>query len=288
MKPRGVFVGLSTVDLLYGVPSFPSANSKQFAQQFELVGGGPALNASVAFSRLGGETILASHVGEHPLAALIKEDLASQSVRLVDLALGDSTPPTVAAAIISGETGDRCVVAAKSERFGTVPDHLIYDSISDSDVVLVDGHLLDLSINAANAARALRIPVVMDGGTWKQGWEDLLPLIDYAICSSDFLPPGVIGKGDTLRYLEDLGIPHCAITDGSQPIWSLSQGKRNKTPVKQIHCVDSLGAGDIFHGAFCYFLCKTSRDFLRALSEASTIAAAACSRFGTRSWSAKP
>lgn len=287
MKPKGVFVGLSTVDLIYGVPAFPSANSKQFAQQFELVGGGPALNASVAFSRLGGEVLLVSQVGAHPLASLIKEDLVRQNVRLVDLSPGDETPPIVAAAIISGETGDRCVVAAKTERRGKVPERLFTALLDGIDVVLVDGHLLEPSIHAAKAARVSQIPVVMDGGKWKEGWEALLPLVDYAVCSSDFHPPGVTGKGDTLRYLEDVGVQYCAITDGSRPIWSQGQGQNGEIPVHQIHCVDSLGAGDIFHGAFCYFICKSRGDFQRALSEASKVAAAACGSFGTRAWSAE-
>ena len=52
--------------------------------------------------------------------------------------------------------------------------------------------------------------------------------------------------------------------------------------VPTVKIIDSLGAGDIFHGAFCHFILFKS--FVEALTQASLIAAASCQAFGTRRW----
>ncbi|MCV3216935.1 PfkB family carbohydrate kinase, partial [Plectonema radiosum NIES-515] len=45
---------------------------------------------------------------------------------------------------------------------------------------------------------------------------------------------------------------------------------------------DTLGAGDIFHGAFCNYILRES--FPDALAQAANIAAYSCQFFGTRRW----
>ena len=52
--------------------------------------------------------------------------------------------------------------------------------------------------------------------------------------------------------------------------------------VPQVQPVDTLGAGDIFHGAFCYYILQAS--FTDALTRAAKIAANSCQFFGTRRW----
>ena len=68
----------------------------------------------------------------------------------------------------------------------------------------------------------------------------------------------------------------------SQPIYYDNGQDQGWIDVPQITPVDTLGAGDIFHGAFCTFIVQTS--FARALFQAAEVAATACQSFGTRSW----
>jgi sugar/nucleoside kinase (ribokinase family) len=51
---RGIFVGLSTIDVLYSVEKFPGPNSKTVARDQQVFSGGPATNASVTFAHLDG------------------------------------------------------------------------------------------------------------------------------------------------------------------------------------------------------------------------------------------
>ena len=65
----GIFVGLSTIDVVYGVDEFPAANTKVAAHSQEVFVGGPATNAAVTFAQLGGEPALVTAVGRNTLGS---------------------------------------------------------------------------------------------------------------------------------------------------------------------------------------------------------------------------
>jgi sugar/nucleoside kinase (ribokinase family) len=107
-------------------------------------------------------------------------------------------------------------------------------------------------------------------------------LVDYAICSASFFPPNCYTQEEVFAYLTQLGIPHIAITHGEKPIQYLTLGKTGVVDVPKTQAADTLGAGDIFHGAFCHYILR--ENFIDALASAAKIAAFSCQFFGTRRW----
>jgi sugar/nucleoside kinase (ribokinase family) len=122
----------------------------------------------------------------------------------------------------------------------------------------------------------------MDGGSWKIGYEAIIPHVNYAICSANFYPPNCRNQKDVFTYLQSLGIANIAITQGEKPIIYQSSTEVGQIDVPKIHSVDTLGAGDIFHGAFCHYILQHS--FIDALSLAAQVASHSCLFFGTRKW----
>jgi len=47
---------------------------------------------------------------------------------------------------------------------------------------------------------------------------------------------------------------------------------------------DTSGAGDIFHGAFCFYACEPGATFQDALAKAAVVASESCRHIGTRAW----
>ena len=70
-RVSGYFCGMTTVDIIFLVDGPPRADEKIVAADQLLVAGGPATNAAVAFAALGGQSVLASAVGRHPLRGII-------------------------------------------------------------------------------------------------------------------------------------------------------------------------------------------------------------------------
>lgn len=278
----GLFVGLVTLDFVYLASYAPQSNQKIVASDYTVCAGGPATNAAVTFSYLGNEANLLGVVGTHPITELMKADLASYNVKLRDLAPNTNHLPPVSSVIITQGTGERAVVSINAVKTQVDEENLPSNILSQSDIVLIDGHQMAIGNAIANEAKTKNIPVVIDGGSWKPGFESILPHVDYAICSANFYPPNCTNSEQVFAYLSSFGIPHIAITHGEQPIQYLSNNKIYTLDVPAVKIVDTLGAGDIFHGAFCHFILFKS--FADALRDSALVAAASCQDFGTRHW----
>ncbi|MEL6157974.1 MAG: PfkB family carbohydrate kinase [Cyanobacteria bacterium J06623_5] len=286
---RGLFVGVTTLDCIYQAAHPPAANEKVTATKSLIVAGGPATNAAVAFAQLGrnNQATLMSVIGSHSLASLIREDLQGQGVTLADLAADRLSPPPVSSIVVSAESGDRAVISRSAEDLqidaGRIAaSQLSEESLSGVDVVLVDGHQMAVSAQIAQWAKAQNIPVVVDAGSWKPQFETVLPLAAVVVASANFYPPGCQRADEVLAYLASLGVQRCAITRGAASIIFQDGDTSGEIEVPKVRAVDTLGAGDIFHGAFCHFYLTHS--FEEALLKASRTASFACQHWGTRDW----
>lgn len=279
---RGLFVGLTTLDLIYRAAQPPAKNQKLVASDYLVSAGGPATNAAIAFASFRHAATVLSSLGCHPLTHLIQADLQVCHVTLHDLSPTKTEPPPVSSIVVTEATGERAVISINAVKTAIPAAQVSPELLDDVRIVLIDGHQMAVGEKLAKHARASGIPVVIDGGSWKPGFESVLPLADYAICSANFQPPHCQTAADTIAYLQALNIPHIAITHGDQPIQYCDRGISGCLSVPAIQPVDTLGAGDIFHGAFCHAILEI--DFVEALSAAAKVAAHSCQYFGTREW----
>ncbi|MEN0069624.1 MAG: PfkB family carbohydrate kinase, partial [Propionicimonas sp.] len=78
--PTGLFVGLTTLDVIQLVDGLPAADAKTTARQSWLAAGGPAAVAAIAFAALGGRARLLTVIGDGAAAAAARADLAAAGV----------------------------------------------------------------------------------------------------------------------------------------------------------------------------------------------------------------
>ncbi|MGD0157273.1 MAG: PfkB family carbohydrate kinase [Terracidiphilus sp.] len=278
----GIFTGLSTIDIVYSVEEFPKANMKVAARSQNVMVGGPATNAAIAFAHLGGKATLVTSVGSNPVAKLVHDELRKFSIQLVDLNPEFEDVPVLSAVFIDGH-GNRNVVSANATRIFSRSVEVDRSLSERVGIVLVDGHYMQACQAWAKAARTQGTQVVLDGGSWKEGTEELLQSVQTAICSADFLPPDCGSRDDVFEYLRSRGVANIAITDGAKPVHFISGQSSGTLLVPPVEAVDTMGAGDIFHGAYCYFA-STGHGFIESLAEAAKIASESCRYEGTREW----
>jgi len=225
------------------------------------------------------------------MASVIREELEKYSVQLVDLNPDFEDAPVISAITVD-KSGNRNVVSANATRVPVPAAHVDRELCRRARIVLVDGHFMEACQAWAAAARACGTPVVFDGGSWKEGTEELLKGVHTAICSADFMPPGCSSRNEVMQFLKNCGVTNIAITNGSAPIQFLCGQSSGSVPVPQIDVVDTMGAGDILHGAYCHFAsiklttggCGAGRGFVDALTEAAKVASESCRYAGTREW----
>ncbi|MFF2553139.1 PfkB family carbohydrate kinase [Nocardia sp. NPDC058058] len=284
-----VFIGLSTLDLAYAVDRYPAEDSKTQADELFLGAGGPAANAAVAYAHLSGRVpTLVTALGKHPLAELIRGDLQEHGVGVTDLTPDSAQQPPVSSIIVATGSATRTIVSLDGSRVHAPFDGEAAEHLYGVAVVLVDGHYAEPSLRIAAAARERGIPVVLDAGRWRPVHTELLPLIDIAICSAAFTPPGVSpgAPAELFERLHALGPAWVALTHGADPIAYSMPGERGEIPIGATHAVDTLGAGDILHGAFCHFH-TLGESFPIALAHAAEVASRSCVSVGTRAWMAQ-
>jgi sugar/nucleoside kinase (ribokinase family) len=280
MARKGLFIGLITLDFIYLVDKYPNPNEKIVASDYTVAAGGPATNAAVTFQYLGNQTLLMGVLGEHPMTQLIKNDLSQIGLIFEDLDPSYSDSPPVSSIIVTKETGDRAVISINATKSQAKSQEISPQFLSNIDLILIDGHQIEVSETIAKLAQ--NTPIILDGGSWKPGLEKILPYINYALCSENFYPPHCQNEKEVFAYLWGLGIPYIAITHGEKEINYQEKGEFGSIPVPQINAIDTLGAGDIFHGAFCHYIRQET--FTQALASSAQIASFSCQHFGTRLW----
>ncbi|MFJ4205390.1 PfkB family carbohydrate kinase [Streptomyces sviceus] len=291
-RPGGLFVGLCTLDVIQLVDHVPGSDEKLTAREQVVAAGGPATNAAVTFSHLGGTARLLTGIGSHPLGVAVAADLLGLGVHVSDLAAESTKPPAVSSILVTESSGDRAVASTNAAGYRLTPPDGLDALVAACDIVEFDGHHMQLATATARLARAAGRRTVLDGGSWKPGTEKLLPSIDVAVCSDDFRPPGTDTPADVLRFLQEHGVVWSAVSRGGRPIEWAGAGSAATVDVPAVRVADTLGAGDVLHGALTHRLATqgplTPYGFGEALRAAAAVAARACASFGTRAWLREP
>jgi sugar/nucleoside kinase (ribokinase family) len=283
--PVGVFVGLSTLDVVHQVEAAPGVNQKVTARAQSVAAGGPATNAAVTFAALGGDAVLITAIGRGAVAQVIRSDLEACRVRIVDVAADQVDRAAVSSITVLMRTGERSVVSvdAGSSVLDTAPD--LSAVTATADVVLVDGHHPALAEEASRAAEAASIPLVIDAGRWKPVMGRVIPRAEAVICSADFRYPGTDDCESSARALIEHGVPTVIVTHGGDPALWWHDGASGSVAPPSVHVVDTSGAGDVFHGAYSYLATQPGYpDIVSRLTTACRVASIKCSFPGTRSW----
>lgn len=282
--PVGVFVGLATLDVIHRIAKAPAVNQKITSTAQFVAAGGPAANAAVTFAGLGGEAILVTALGDDPVADLIRADLAAYGVRIVDAAVGTHRAVPVSAVSVVESSGDRSVVSLDAVNSDAPPPTSLGDLIKDADVVLVDGHHPLIARAAARHAAARAVTLVVDAGRWKPVMADIVPHATDMVCSNDFRVPEADTPATTAAVLVESGVRTVVTTHGGDPVDWWSEGRSGSVPVPAVTVVDTLGAGDAFHGAYSYYSTDSASSITERIDRSARVAALRCSVVGPRAW----
>jgi sugar/nucleoside kinase (ribokinase family) len=285
--PAGVFVGLATLDVIHRIAKPPAVDEKITSTAQFVAAGGPAANAAVTFAALGGDATLVTALGDDPVAALIRADLAAYGVRVVDAATGTTQAVPVSAVSVVESTGDRSVVSLDAVNSDASPPADLDDLVASADVVLVDGHHPLIACAAARLAAARDTTLVVDAGRWKPVMSDIVPYATDMVCSNDFRMPGSDDADSTAAALVRNGVRTVVTTHGGDPVEWWSNGESGSVPVEPVEVVDTLGAGDAFHGAYAYFSTQIRSGVVERIVRSARVAALRCSVIGPRAWLSK-
>jgi sulfofructose kinase len=283
IAPRILCIGMPVRDLTFRVGKVPGRGSKENASHYGEICGGNSLNAAIAIVRLGGRASLCGPMGDarETSTRYIFERLAEEGIETSNIARMPGLATAVSAILIDS-TGERTNVTFRDPGLSKVELPDADTLLRNCDAILVETHCAAFCIDLCVEARRRGIPVVVDVDRAISLREGLLTASSHLIFSSEPLQEtaDVGDDGEALKKIAKLTSSFLAGTRGPRgTIWLDEQQDLRETPAFQVHAVDTLGAGDVFHGAFA--LAITEKQELReALRFASAAAALKCTRFG--------
>ena len=283
-------IGHAVQDHVYRLSRLPVGGSKNRATGFTSVGGGPAATAAVAIARLGGRARLAARVGDDAVADEIERELRGHGVDCAALRrfAGRSSSRS---AVFVDDAGERMIVNHTDPAMPADPAWLAQIDLAGVDAVLADVRWPEGAALMLVRAKAAGLPAVLDAD---------VPLppgspLPHAATHVAFSLPGLrdhLGlAADTpldadacaaalQRIARETGA-WCAVTMGAEGVLHGRAGTIVHSPAFRVTAVDTLGAGDVWHGAFALALAE-GLDEAAAVRAASAAAAIKVTRPGGR------
>ena len=283
IPPRILCIGIPVRDLTFRVGSIPARGSKENASHFDEICGGNALNAAIGIVRLGGRASICGPMGDarETSSRYIFDQLAHEGIdtkRIVHMP-GLVTPIS---AVMVDPSGERTIVTFRDPELWKVHMPDTDQLLEDCDAILTESRCAAFCTDLCAEARRRGIPVIVDVDRAMSLREGLLNASSHLVFSSEPLQEtaGVTDDGQALKKIAKLTPSFLAGTRGPKgTIWLDEQGNLQETPAFPVHTVDTLGAGDVFHGAFALAITE-GQDLREALRFASAAAALKCTRFG--------
>jgi sulfofructose kinase len=279
-----VGIGLNATDTLIIVPHFPSYAGKGPFNQEILSPGGQVASAMVTCANLGLRTKYIGTIGDDERGRVQMESLLGSGINLDHVQQRSGCPNQSAYIIIDQSTGERTVFWQRPDCLRLAPEEIKDEMILNARLLHIDGHDTPAMEKAAKIAHDNGIPVTVDVDTIYKGFERVLPYVDYLIASSEF-PIQWTHQSDPLKALEliqeEYGIHCAAMTLGAHGALARIDGNFHYSPAFVVNCVDTTGAGDVFHGGFCYGV-LAGWDIQKILDFSNAMAALNCTAIGAR------
>lgn len=264
-----ITIGMSCYDQFFYIPNFPEENRKVFSYNYLQSGGGPCGNASYLLALWGEDVYHITTLKNDINGLFVANELQGIGVNL-DYSLINTDQITCTSTIlVNKENASRTIITNKNqydkviskqdrEKLDQFIDDLNQQQITH--LILIDGHEYELSDYFLS--KLTNKIVIMDAGNVRDSNLKLAKYTNYLVASENF-SQDLIGEKDLmsqknqLKALKEIGkISHKnntpVITLGEKGVIALINNKIHHYPSYNCLPIDTTGAGDIFHGAFCY------------------------------------
>ena len=262
MKNKHVIcVGAACWDTVFQVEQIPAAGVKALALHAVQRAAGMAVNAAVALSRLGLSAHLWTRIGDDETGRRFMQDMQRERIN-VDGVRVLAGVQTSFSSILVDLQGERTLVPFFDAKIPPDASWLPLDKVADAGAVLVDMRWREGAAAALRQAHQCGVPGILDADTAPaQDLNAMIPLASHVLFSASALNivrPGLAPQAALLDVAAHNPAEVVGVTPGPQGalLWTRASGRVLHVPAPRIQAVDTLGAGDVWHGAFAWGLVR--------------------------------
>ncbi len=280
-----VCIGHSTYDTTLPMDSYPTENVKYRIGKHIECGGGPASNGAYLLAKWGMDVVIASVIGKDYYGERIIEDFTKIGADTKYLEQKENHDTSSSFIIANMSNGSRTIITSKKN-----PIRKLSTSIDvKADLILIDGEHPETACEVLdNNPDAISI---LDAGRLNDDTRYLGKKVSYVVCSKDFAeefsdkkiktPLDVKDLIEIYEQLKTYFNTNIIITLEAEGSFTKIDDKYEVIPSIKVKALDSTGAGDIFHGAFAYFI-GNNYPLKEAIRLASITGAISVTRIGSR------
>jgi sulfofructose kinase len=209
---------------------------------------------------------------------MILEDLAREGVDVSNVTRTKGAKSSYSSVLIDA-AGERQIVNFRGAGLVLATDW--FDGLEDVGAVLTDTRRVDAALAALQLASTRGIPGVLDGEA---------PIDPALMSAASHVALSMQGlrdlypETDVEEALLDIAAKHecwVCVTDGADGVWYTDGGQTHHMAAFAILPIDTLGAGDVWHGVFALMLAE-GQSAEEAIRHANGAAALKCLTKGGR------
>lgn len=280
-----VCVGHSTFDTTLPMDSYPTENVKYRIGKHIECGGGPASNGAYLLAKWGMNVVIVSIIGNDYYGERIVKDFVDIGADTEYLEQKEGHDTSSSFIIANMSNGSRTIITSKRD-----PIRKLSREVNvEADLILIDGEhpetaheVLDKNKDAIS---------ILDAGRLNDDTRALGKKVSYVVCSKDFAEEfsgkkitTPLDKNILIEVYEMLKVyfnTNIIITLEAEGSFTKIDDNYEIIPSVKAKAIDSTGAGDIFHGAFAYFI-GNNYSLREAIKFASITGAISVTRIGSR------
>lgn len=281
---KAICIGHSTFDTTLPMTEYPIENNKYRISSHVECGGGSGPNGAYVLAKWGVDTTIISALGDDYQAERIISEFKKVGANTTYLKKIPTHQTSCSYIFANTKNGSRTVVTSKAPSIRNLD---IKENLS-ADIILIDGEhpetakqILEANPNAIS---------VFDVSRVNEDNLELGKMVTYLVCSHEFAEGFANIKIDYENIdsiktcydkLKEYFKTNIIITLESYGSFTEIDGKCMQVPSIKVKAIDSTGAGDIFHGAFAYFI-GNDYSLIDATHYASVTGALSVEKIGAR------
>lgn len=278
-------VGQSAYDITLPLDHYPIENKKVRIPYKVECGGGSSSNCAFLLAKWGLETYFAGILGNDHYGNNIIDEYLSVGIDTKYLQISNRFHTTSSYIIANTSIGTRTILTNRDKDIRMFPMEI---DENEFDYIIFDGYEKEFALKVIE--KNPNAITILDAGSVKEATVELAYKVDYLICSHDFAME--FSKVDidyndieTIKRaydaLEKEFKHNVIITLEAMGCFTKINGEYKLVPSIKVKCVDSTGAGDIYHGAFAYGLAM-GFDLEKTMRFANITGALSCLKVGSR------
>lgn len=272
-------IGQVAYDITLLVDEYPEENKKMRIKKQVECAGGSAFNCAYLLNSWGVDTTFIGSIGNDYYGKKIEEEI--KECKLKSRLTKWNGHTNTSYIVTNVNKGTRTILTNKNLELKA------YDFMEDDyDLIVLDSNEIEMSLDVVKKyANSIKI---LDAGKMCDEVMQLGEYVDYFVCSKDFAEEYTDIKLDmeenikkAYEVIENKFKNKVIITLEDKGSFAKIGNEYKLVPSIKVKAVDSTGAGDIYHGAFAYFILNDN-NLLTAMRYANIAGALSVEKIGSK------